>query len=244
MKARERRRLALCAAALALVISGWFVLPRVLDTLPFFRVRQIELVGIRYLAPDSIVRALRLTPQSSVFTDAQLLRDRVKGVSGVTDAEVVRHLPGRLEIVVQEAEPAAFIPGSRGELVPVDANGAALPFDPARTRLDLPVAAVRDTALLRVLALAVTSDAAFAGAVITARLLPRGAGIALECGTSRVLFARGAGAHDVRAALLVQRDLTQRRRPYRELDARFAGQVVVRLRHDRAKAASEAGPGE
>lgn len=244
MKRRDRRRLGFVAASAAVIVVGWIGAPRAIRMMPVFRVRRIELAGIRYLAPDSIVHALRLTSESSVFTDAQLLRDRVKGVAGVADATIERRLPGTLEIVVQEVEPAAFIAGPRGELFPVDAHGVVLPFDPARARIDLPVAAARDTALLRVLALVATVDPDFSAVVTTARVLPRGAGIALDCTTSRVLFARDAGVEDVRAALLVQQDLKRRRRRYTELDARFAGQVVVRARRDHSTPASLTGTGE
>jgi len=244
VKARGRRRLVVAALVGAVLVVGWGMAPRVVGLAPFFRVRRIELAGIRYLAADSIVRALRLTPESSVLTDADLLRDRVKGVAGVADVEVVRHFPGTLEIIVQEVEPAAFIPGPGGELVPVDAHGVVLPFDPAHTRIDLPVAATRDTALLRVLALAATVAPDFAAVITTARLLPKGSGIAFDCRTGRVLFARDAGVEEVRAALLVQHDLTRRHRPYTELDARFAGQVVVRARRDHPAPASPTGAGE
>src|SRR5256886_3942944 len=47
-----------------------------------FRVRQIELVGVRNLAPDAVIAALRLGPRASVFGDTRLLADRVRGLAG------------------------------------------------------------------------------------------------------------------------------------------------------------------
>jgi len=45
-----------------------------------------------------------------------------------------------------------------------------------------------------------------------------------------VLLRRDAGPGVVRAIALVRQDLAAKRRPYVELDARFAEQVVVRRR--------------
>jgi hypothetical protein len=52
--------------------------------------------------------------------------------------------------------------------------------------------------------------------------------VLLELGSHRLLFARDAGPEVVRAVVLVSRDLAAKARPYKELDARYAGQVVVR----------------
>src|SRR5207247_1443262 len=49
-------------------------------------------------------------------------------------------------------------------------------------------------------------------------------------GAHRVLLNRDAGPEVIEAVVLVARDLAAKARPYRELDARFAGQVVVRRR--------------
>src|SRR5439155_1185235 len=107
-----------------------------------------ELVGVKNLAPDVVIAALRLPPDASVFTDTRLLGDRLRGLAGVAEVHVVRQLPAALRIELREVEPAALAPrgsGPRGgPLVAVDAEGRPLPFDPARTGLDLPVAAAAD----------------------------------------------------------------------------------------------------
>jgi len=46
----------------------------------------------------------------------------------------------------------------------------------------------------------------------------------------RLLLARDAGPEVIAAVVQVVQDLEARRRPYAELDARYAGQVVVRRR--------------
>src|SRR5439155_1254147 len=79
------------------------------------------------------------------------------GHAGVAEVHVVRQLPAALRIELREVEPAALAPrgsGPRGgPLVAVDAEGRPLPFDPARTGLDLPVAAAADPGVVGVLAL-------------------------------------------------------------------------------------------
>src|SRR5256885_11349805 len=76
-----------------------FVLARVgtplaLQRLALFRVRQIELVGVKHLAPDAVIAALRLSPDASVFTDTRLLSDRLRGLAGVAEARALRPPPG------------------------------------------------------------------------------------------------------------------------------------------------------
>ena len=51
----------------------------------------------------------------------------------------------------------------------------------------------------------------------------------------RVLLRRDAGPDVIRAVVLVGQDLAATGREYTELDARFAGQVVVRQRVAREK---------
>ena len=52
--------------------------------------------------------------------------------------------------------------------------------------------------------------------------------VLLELGSRRVLLGREAGPEVIQAVVLVARDLAAKARRYDELDARYAGQVVVR----------------
>jgi transposase len=233
-----RRRAAAGIVLAAAATLAWLGAPRVFERLGWFPLRQVELLGVSNLAPDAIITALRLPAGASVFTDTRLLADRLKGLNGVADAAVTRRLPGTLEVAVNEVEPTAFVPSSRtGRLVAVDARGRPLPFDPDRTGLDLPVAASADSGVAAVLALVQAVDRPFFQAVTGARRFGRG-DVVLEVGSRRVLLRRDAGPEDVRAVVLVAHDLGTTGRPYRELDARFAGQVVVRRRvtRDRTRA--------
>ena len=238
MKSRRRRprlRLPRAAwrvlgwAALAMVVMiGWTVAPLALRRVTFFRVRQIELVGVRYLDADLVLASLRLSPRASVFDDTHMLADRVRGVDGVAEVAVARRPPGSLKVVVREVEPVALVASGRGALTVVDGDGRALPF--ARVTLDLPVVQAADSGVIGVLARVQVFDPALFQSIDAARRIDGQDDVALELGTRRVLLARDAGPEVIQAVVLVARDLAAKARPYAELDARFAGQVVVRRR--------------
>jgi cell division protein FtsQ len=227
---RWRRTVVVGAVAVAAVGVVGAVVPRIAAQLAIFRVRRVELVGVRYLAPDAVIDALRLTPDASVFVDVGLLSDRVRGLPGVADARVTRRYPRALRVVLRETEPVAFAPaGLGGGLVAVDARGRPLPFDAARAELDLPVAERADSGVAGVLALLRAVDPALFGEIELARATPRG-DVLLEWASRRVLLRRDAGPEDIRAVVLVAQDLVARGRRSAELDGRYAGQVVVRGR--------------
>jgi len=225
---RWRRRALGGLIGATLVTLAWLAAPLALRPLSVFRVRQLELVGVRNLAPDAVIAALRLEPGASVFGDTRLLADRVRSLAGVAEARVVRHLPAALTVELREVEPAALTPGPHGtRLVAVDGAGHALPFDPARSGLDLPIAASGDSGVAGVLALIQSVDPALFQAITAARRVARG-DVLLEVGSRRVKVRRDAGPEVIRAVVLVAQDLAARGRSYVELDARFAGQVIVR----------------
>ncbi len=226
-----RVRLVVGAAVVLVLATGWFLAPTLLRRVAFFHVRQIELVGVRYLSPGAVITALRLRPDVSVFDETAPLAARVRELRGVAEARVERRLPAALQVIVREVEPVAFVAapaGGRG-LIAVDAAGQALPYDPARVTLDLPVAATADSGVTGVLALVRSVDPTLFQDVTAARRVGRG-DVELEVGpvAHRVLLTRDAGPEVVRAVLLVTQDLATRGRSYAELDARYAGQVVVR----------------
>jgi cell division septal protein FtsQ len=213
-------------AAGLLLVGAWIGAPVALRRLAFFRVRQVELLGVRNLSPDVVIATLRLPAEASVFGDVRLLADRVRGLAGVADVRVVRRYPAALRVIVREVEPAALVPGARG-LTVVDAAARPLPFDPARAGLDLPIAASGDPGVVAALALVQATNPALFREVGTARAVGRG-GVLLELESGRVLLGRDAGPEVIRAVVLVAQDLAARGRPAAELDARYAGQVVVR----------------
>jgi cell division septal protein FtsQ len=217
------------AGTVMMLLVMWMAAQPVLRRVRFFRVRQVELVGIRYLDADQVLAALRLSPHASVFDDTDVLAERLRGLDGVADASVSRRPPGSLKVIVREIEPVALVMSGRGALQPVDAEGRALPFDVAS--LDLPVVQAADSSVVSVLARVQAFDPALFQSIDAARRIKMSRGaVVLELGPHRVLLSSDAGPEVIQAVLLVARDLAAKARPYAELDARFDGQIVVRRR--------------
>lgn len=223
---RVSRRVLGWGAAVLVALALWPAALPALRRLAFFRVRQVELVGVRNLDPAEVLAALRLRRAASVFDDTRLLADRVRGLDGVADARVLARPPAVLKVIVREVEPVALV-AAPGGMVAVDGGGRPLPFDPARTGLDLPLAPAADSAVCDVLARIQAFDPVLFHEIDGARRIARG-DVLLELGSHRVLLGRAAGPEVMQAVVLVARDLAAKARPYVELDARYANQVVVR----------------
>jgi len=228
---RASRSVLVWAGAVMAVILLWTAAPLALRRVAFFRVRQVELVGIRYLDADRVLAALQMSPRASVFDDTEVLAERLRAMDGVADASVIRRPPASLKVIVREVEPVALVANQRGALGAVDAEGQSLPYELGT--LDLPVVPAADSAVVGVLARVQAYDPSLYQAIDAARRMDaqRGGGdVQLELGTHRVLLGPNAGPEVIQAVMLVARDLAANARPYTELDGRYAGQVIVRRR--------------
>ena len=210
---------------LLLAALGWFGLPPLLRHTEFFRVRRVEVRGLRNLAAAEVVKALKIPPGASVFDDPGELVARARTVPGLTDVEVRRRLPGTLRVTVQEAAPVAFVPRVR-RLAMVDEAGTVLPFDATLSAPDLPVIREPDSVVTRLLARVRDVDATLFGWVLTG--WRAGPDVILQVNGQRYWFRPDAPVEVIRAVTAVAQDLARKGRRYDELDARFQGQVVVR----------------
>jgi cell division protein FtsQ len=131
--------------------------PAALQPFDFFRVRRVELVGVRYLAPETVVGAVALRPDASVWDRIGPLAERVRGLAGVGDASVSRRMPGTLRITVREVEPVALAAGADG-MITVAADGRPLPYDPSRVAVDVPVVERPEVVLVAALAAVRAAD--------------------------------------------------------------------------------------
>ena len=134
---RGRRRLFVVAVAglLGLTVPRW--VPRLLATLPAFRVEQVSVLGTRYVAPDEIKRRIALEPDASVWDDIGRLAERVRSHPLVRDATVRRDGLNGLSVTVVEKRPVALV--ATPELLPVMGDGRLLPLRPTEADLDLPI---------------------------------------------------------------------------------------------------------
>ena len=221
---RLRAGLKVVAAFLTIWLI-WLGVPKVLHRLDFFRVRRVEIAGLRYLPAAKVIAALGLDAEASVFEDLDWAGRRLQALPGVVSAELRARLPGTLEIVLVEATPVALAPRSVGMAL-LDSGGKVLPFDPAATAPDLPVAASADPVVARVLASVQRHDPVLFAQVRTAWRVRDD--VLLDVDGRRFWFGPTVTAEDIRAVMAVARDLARQGRKYQELDGRYAGQVIVR----------------
>ncbi|MGH7637632.1 MAG: cell division protein FtsQ/DivIB [Gemmatimonadaceae bacterium] len=241
-RSRSRRRWikpALVAAGVLAVLLIPLWSPLLLRRLSFFRVRRVEVVGVRYVEPQEILDRLRIDTLASVWDDPDPLAARVAGHALVRHVEIDRRLPGTLVVRIVEHAPVALIPTPNGFRA-YDERGVALPIDPTTTDVNAPVMARVDTVLLRLL-----GDARIESPALYARLsevrrepAPDGRPPAVRAAGGDVVFV--LDSMPVRASAditlqrladveLVEQDLARRRLRAIELDLRYRDQVIARL---------------
>jgi len=221
---RRERWLLLGAGAVVAVLAT----PVALRHMAFFRVRQVEVVGARYLAPERVVEALGLDPDQNLFDPVDEAERRVEAMPGVVRAEIARRVPGTLRVTVVEREPVGLA-SNRDGMVPLDCDGVALPYDPAHSGLALPIVERADSVLLRALCVVRASDSALYAAVQTVRA-GGGGSVMLDLGDQRVRLSGTPSTSDVEAVTLVRQHLEETGRVFAELDARYRGLVYARER--------------
>ena len=212
----------------------------------FFRVRSVEVRGVRYLQPKEVLSRLRVDTLMSLWDDLEPLRERVRHDPQITGVTITRRLPGTLVVTIQENQPVALIQGATG-LVPYDSLGHVLPIDPARTNLDLPIVATSDPVLLKLVgAIRYTAPRVFSRIEEVRRIgrdeilltlsrneaqRTRAAGdtIASNGGTVRVRIPLGLSVERLADIFPVENDLVRRQLHVGELDLRYRDQVIARL---------------
>ncbi len=112
---------------------------RLLAGVDYFRVRRVEVVGARWVAPDSVVRLAAIGRDRSVWDDYSDVERRLVGHPLIEEAHVHRSGLRAVRIAIREVEPLALV--GVPDLRPVRADGALLPIDPTGARIDLPVLA-------------------------------------------------------------------------------------------------------
>lgn len=210
---------------LALLLGGWFGAPWLGRQLAYFDVRQVEVVGARFVPVKAVMGALALPKSASVFDPLGPVAARVQKLPGVTEAEITRRLPGTLVVKVTESVPVALAQTANG-LRMVDGAGRVLPFEPSRAAPDLPIVTAADTAVARLLGRLRELDPGFYGEVQAAWRVKED--VVLRLKAYNVWLRASAGEQEIRAIKLVEADLKRRGRPFAALDGRFADQVVVR----------------
>jgi cell division septal protein FtsQ len=219
--------------------AGWGVRSSA-RKMAFFRVRSVEIRGVRYLQPAEVLGRLKADTLMSLWDDLEPLRQRVLHHPQVTDVSITRRMPGTLVVTVKENQPVALIQGSSG-LLPYDSLGRQLPIDPARINLDLPIVATRDPALLKLVGAIRSSEPGVFARIEDVRRSGRDEILlTLSSGTQssnarsdeqtlRVRLPIDLSVERLADIFPVERDLARRQAHVGELDLRYRDQVIARL---------------
>ncbi len=212
-------------AAIGLALLAWSGGPALGRRMSFFRVRRVELVGLRYGTVAATLAGLRLPSRFSAFDDLRPIARRAAALPGVRHAEVSRRLPATLRVELEEAVPVALAP--RGDsLTLIDARGRVLPFDPLHSAPDLPVAQTADSLVARLLGRMQDFNPTLFAIVVAAHREQDD--VVLNVGGPGLRLRPDASPEEMRAVKAVVDELARKGRRYRELDGRFAGQVILR----------------
>ncbi len=210
---------------LLLVLGGWFGIPRLLRGMDFFQLRRVEVRGLRNLTAADVIRQLPVRDGMSLYDNLDAIRAVAESLPGLVGASVRRRPPGTLVVTVTEAEPVALVMRG-GKLALVSDRGAVLAFDPTVAAPDLPVIREADSLVAGFLGRMRDADPTFFAGVSAG--WRSGDDVVLSIDGKRYLFRPDAPAEVIRAVTVVAQDLARKGRKWAELDARFAGQVIVR----------------
>ena len=229
----------------AVIMAGAWGLRGAARQMAFFRVRNVEIRGVRYLQPKEIVSRLRIDTIASLWDDLEPYRQRVRGHPQVSDVTITRRMPGTLVVTIQENLPVALIQTPAG-MIAYDSLGRQLPIDPARTNLDLPIVASTDPVLLKLVGAIRAQEPRMFARIEEVKRTGRdeilltlsrgsdasgkmGASAASENRTLRVRIPVGLSVDRLADIFPVETDLARRQLHAGELDLRYRDQVIARL---------------
>jgi cell division septal protein FtsQ len=110
---RFLRRLVIVAAVAsipaAIGAAGWW-----LFTSPHFAVRDVEVRGAHVVSTERVVEAAGIAPGTSLFRlDPRAVVERVQALPEVQRADVIRELPNRVTVMIEERKPFTLVHAGR-----------------------------------------------------------------------------------------------------------------------------------
>ena len=140
-RAGRRARLRRLAGLVAVVGLSLLVIGaggRWLLTTPRFAVARVEVRGASRMSPEQVMAAAAIPRGANIFRlDTADVIDRVEALPEVRRADVVRELPNRVVISVEERRPFTLVHG--GRLHWMDEEGRLLGASPSAVSSPLPV---------------------------------------------------------------------------------------------------------
>ena len=221
-------KLAMVCVVWAAVLTAPLWAPFLMRHMPYFRVRRVEIVGARYVAPSDILNRLQVDTMASIWEPTKPLAERIATLPDIATAVVGRKLPGTLVVQVTERTPVALVPANTGFLV-FDERGTSLRVDPSRIAVDVPILSQRDTAVLRLLGTMQTKMPTLYARVSEVRRI----------GGDELVFQLKNWAVRVRRDVTLERladidpieaDLVRRHVRVAEIDLRYRDQVIARIK--------------
>jgi cell division protein FtsQ len=233
--------------ALAVLVSSPWWGPLLLSQLGYFHVRQVEIYGAVYAQPSRIISRMRVDTTMSIWMNLAPVERRVARDPQVRSVAIERKLPGTLVVRLVENAPVALVEssgttdkgGSGSAMRVVDGSGHALPIDPSRTNIDLPVVESADPSVLQLLADVKAREPRLFAQISSVRHSSRFSGsggkasapdeldVVLPSVMVRALV--GVSAERLADVIPVEADLARRHARVAELDLRFRDQVIARL---------------
>ena len=215
------------AVVLLLAIASPLWARPILSRMDFFRVRRVEVRDARFTPPDDIRRRLGIDTTFSIWNDLEPLQKKVAEHKQVSDVRIARRFPSTLVVTIVEHQPVALVQGRNG-LQAYDAAGRALPLDPSRTPVDVPLVARADTALFRFLGQLQASQRDLFARLNEVRRVGRDE-LVLDFVSISVRVRPDIGVERLAQISSVESELTKYPKRPRELDFRFRDQVIARF---------------
>jgi cell division protein FtsQ len=213
--------------AFVILLVPWWG-PQVLRHLSFFRVRRVEVVGVRFVDTREILERLAVDTLASVWDDRKTFESRIAGHPMVQRVEIDRRLPGTLVVRLLEHAPVALVPANTGFRA-FDARGVALPIDLTTLDVNAPILARPDTALLRLLGVArLQAPTVYARLSEVRREMPSGE-LLFVLDSTPVRARPDITLRRLADVELVEQDLARRKLRALELDLRYRDQVIARF---------------
>ncbi|HEX9565951.1 MAG TPA: FtsQ-type POTRA domain-containing protein [Gemmatimonadaceae bacterium] len=222
---RWGRRLAAAGALLALVSPWWG--PPLFRRMDFFRVREVEVRNARFTPPDEVRQRLGIDTTFSIWDDMGPLEERVATHPQVSGVRITRRFPSTLVVRLEEHLPIALVP-SRDGLRAYDAAGRALPLNPSRTPVDLPIVQRPDSAIFRLLGELQAGAPGLYARLNEVHRVARDE-LALDLVAFTVRVRPDVGADRLVQISSVEAELVARQVRVQELDFRYRDQVIARF---------------
>ena len=226
-KASRLIRAGLLVGGVLLLLSAPLWGRAVARRMSFFQVRDVEIVGAKFLSSSDIIGRLRVDTTASVWDDPRPLEERVSRHPQVKSVRVGRRLPGTLVVRVTENLPVALVPFREG-LRPVDVDGKPLPIDPARANVDLPILSSADRTVLALLDRVRDGEPGLYERISEVRRISS-MEILVLLNTVPVRMMSDVSPERFGEIVSVEQDLARRNARVAELDLRFRDQVIARL---------------